>query len=237
MSLGSNREADCPSTCLTVSIGTSVILNSLGQQMRQIRVAKHREPRLHLAGRLAPGGAVELEAGQAHYLRSVLRLARDAAVAGFNAADGEWLCRIAEIGKNRGRLRVECQLRSPESEPDLWLLFAPIKRARLDWLVEKATELGISALLPVWTARTQSERLNLQRLRAHAVEAAEQSERLSVPELRAPKVLQSSKLATPAATHCLRRGAGPANRRRSAPPGDTSGVSRRAGRRVRPDGA
>ena len=64
-------------------------------------------------------------------------------------------------------------------------MFAPIKRARLDWLVEKATELGVSALLPVWTARTQVERVNLDRLRAHAIEAAEQSERLSVPELRA----------------------------------------------------
>lgn len=157
--------------------------------MRHTEVAKHREPRLYLEGRLAPGGAVELDTGQTHYLRSVLRLYRDATVAGFNGADGEWLCHIAEIGKNRGRLTVERQLRSPEPEPDLWLLFAPIKRARLDWLVEKATELGISALMPVWTARTQSERLNLERLRAHAVEAAEQSERLSVPELCAPETL------------------------------------------------
>jgi len=152
-------------------------------------VAKHREPRLYLEGRLTPGGAVELDTGRTHYLRSVLRLYRDATVAGFNGADGEWLCHIAEIGKNRGRLTVERQLRSPQPEPDLWLLFAPIKRARLDWLVEKATELGISALMPVWTARTQSERLNLERLRAHAVEAAEQSERLSVPELCAPETL------------------------------------------------
>jgi 16S rRNA (uracil1498-N3)-methyltransferase len=82
-------------------------------------------------------------------------------------------------------------LREPEpgAEPDLWLIFAPIKRAPLDWLVEKATELGVAALLPVWTARTQVERVNLDRLRAHAVEAAEQSERLSVPELRAPEPL------------------------------------------------
>jgi 16S rRNA (uracil1498-N3)-methyltransferase len=154
-------------------------------------VAKHRQPRLHIDGRLASGGSVELDRGQAHYLRSVLRLDHHAAVGGFNSADGEWLCRIAEIGKNRGRLTVERQLRSPEPEPDLWLLFAPIKRARLDWLVEKATELGVAMLLPVWTARTQSERLNLERLRAHAVEAAEQSERLSVPELRPPARLDN----------------------------------------------
>ena len=78
-----------------------------------------------------------------------------------------------------------------EPEADLWLLFAPIKRARLEWLVEKATELGASALMPVWTRHTQVERLNLDRLQAHAVAAAEQSERLSVPELRAPEALDA----------------------------------------------
>jgi 16S rRNA (uracil1498-N3)-methyltransferase len=140
---------------------------------------------------LAAGREIELEPARAHYLRSVLRLGPGAAVAVFNAEDGEWLCRIAGIGKNGARLTAERQLCSPEpgGAPDLWLLFAPIKRARLDWLVEKATELGVAALLPVWTARTQVERVNLDRLRAHAVEAAEQSERLSVPELRAPERL------------------------------------------------
>ena len=81
----------------------------------------------------------------------------------------------------RWRSTVERRLRPAETEPDLWLLFAPIKRARLDWLVEKATELGVAALMPVWTRHTQIERLNLDRLRAHAIAAAEQSERLSVP--------------------------------------------------------
>ena len=149
-----------------------------------------RPPRLYLTARLAHGGAVEPEAGQVHYLRSVLRLGAGAAVAAFNETDGEWLCCVAEIGKGGARLTVERQLRPAESEPDLWLLFAPIKRARLDWLVEKATELGVSALLPMWTARTQVGRVNLERLRAHAIEAAEQSERLSVPELRAPEPLE-----------------------------------------------
>jgi 16S rRNA (uracil1498-N3)-methyltransferase len=148
-----------------------------------------RMPRLYVTAELSEGGKVELQAGQAHHLRSVLRLGRDAAVAAFNASDGEWLCRIAEIGKDAVRLTAERRLRQPEPQGDLWLLFAPIKRARLDWLVEKATELGVAALLPVWTARTQVERVNLERLRAHAVEAAEQSERLSVPELRAPERL------------------------------------------------
>jgi 16S rRNA (uracil1498-N3)-methyltransferase len=154
--------------------------------------------RLYIANALANGSAVELAPGQAHYLRSVLRLGLGAAVAAFNATDGEWLCRIAEIDKRGVRLTVECRMRSPEPDPDLWLLFAPIKRARLDWLVEKATELGASALLPVWTARTQPERLNLERLRAHAIEAAEQSERLSVPELRSPEPLGRVLAAWPA---------------------------------------
>ena len=157
--------------------------------MGQASVAKHRPPRLYVEGRLASGGVVELGTANAHYLRAVLRLGHGAAVAGFNAGDGEWLCRIAEVGKSRVRLTVEGQLRSPEPEPDLWLLFAPIKRARLDWLVEKATELGVSKLSPVWTERTQPDRVNLGRLHAHTVEAAEQSERLSVPELRPPEAL------------------------------------------------
>src|SRR5689334_6203482 len=152
---------------------------------------ERRTPRLYVASALAPRVEAELDRAQAHYLRSVLRLETGAAIAAFNATDGEWLCRVAELGKRGARLSVEAQLREPEpeAEPDLWLLFAPIKRARLDWLVEKATELGVTAVLPVWTARTQVERVNLERLRAHAIEAAEQSERLSIPELRAPERL------------------------------------------------
>jgi 16S rRNA (uracil1498-N3)-methyltransferase len=146
-------------------------------------------PRLYVTGPLAPGAEVEVEAAQSHHLRSVLRLGAGAAVVAFNRADGEWLCRVAHFRKNSARLAVEHRLRAAAPEPDLWLLFAPIKRARLDWLVEKATELGVSALVPVWTARTQAERVNLERLLTHAVAAAEQSERLSVPELRLPEAL------------------------------------------------
>jgi 16S rRNA (uracil1498-N3)-methyltransferase len=115
-------------------------------------------------------------------LRHVLRLGSGAAVAGFNARDGEWLCRLGELGR-RAALTPAQLRRAPESEPDLWLLFAPIKRTRLDWLVEKASELGVAALVPVLTARTQPERLNEGRLRLLAIAASEQSERLSVPEI------------------------------------------------------
>lgn len=161
---------------------------------------QRRPPRLYVATGLVAGSEIELEPGQSHYLRSVLRLGPGAAIAAFNTADGEWLCRAAVIGKRGARLLVEHQLREAESagEPDLWLLFAPIKRARLDWLVEKATELGVAALAPVWTSRTQVERVNIERLRAHAVEAAEQSERLSVPELRSPEPLERVLAAWPA---------------------------------------
>jgi 16S rRNA (uracil1498-N3)-methyltransferase len=145
--------------------------------------------RLYLASDLAAGIAVELDPASAHRLQHVLRLAPGAAVAAFNENAGEWLCRLAAVGHGRARLEVDRQLRPPETESDLWLVFAPLKRARLDWLVEKATELGAAALVPVLTERTQAERLNRERLTAIAVAAAEQSERLSVPDICAPERL------------------------------------------------
>jgi 16S rRNA (uracil1498-N3)-methyltransferase len=154
-------------------------------------MTERRAPRLYFAEPLMAGAVVALSAGQAHHLRAVLRLGGGAPVTAFNAHDGEWACRIGEVGDRRTLLIVERQTRPAEAEADLWLLFAPIKRARLDWLVEKATELGASALLPVWTRHAQNERLNLDRLRAHAIAAAEQSERLSVPELHAPQTLDA----------------------------------------------
>jgi 16S rRNA (uracil1498-N3)-methyltransferase len=155
-------------------------------------MSEQRAPRLYVNADLASGGEIALEPGQAHYLRSVLRRGPGTPVVVFSRADGEWLCRIAEIGKGGARLAVEHRLREAAAEPesDLWLLFAPIKRGRIDWLVEKATELGVSALMPVWTAHCQVERLNLGRLRAHAIEAAEQSGRLTVPELLSPETLK-----------------------------------------------
>jgi 16S rRNA (uracil1498-N3)-methyltransferase len=145
--------------------------------------------RLYLPAALAEGAAAAIEAAQAHRLRDVLRLGPGAAVAAFNARDGEFLCRIAEVGRNGGSLSVERRLRVPEPEADLWLVFAPIKRLRLDWLIEKGTELGVSVFIPVMTERTQPERLNRERLAAHAIAAAEQSERLSAPEIRAAERL------------------------------------------------
>ncbi len=132
-------------------------------------------------------------------MRHVLRLMPGAAVAAFNESAGEWLCRLGDAGHGHATVAVERRLRSPEPENDLWLLFAPLKRARLDWLVEKATELGAAALVPVWTERTQPERLNRDRLQAIAIAAAEQSERLSVPEVFAPERLDRVLAAWPPA--------------------------------------
>ena len=137
------------------------------------------EARLYLTPPLAAGAAVELAPGQAHHLRTVLRLgARRRGVGVQCGATANGCANLPNSAATTRSLAVERRLRPAEPEADLWLVFAPIKRARLDWLVEKATELGVSALLPVWTRHTQAERLNLDRLRAHAVAAAEQSERL-----------------------------------------------------------
>jgi len=139
--------------------------------------------RLYLSASLCAGSPVALDPAQRHRLRHVLRLASGAAVAAFNERDGEWLCHLAEPGRRNSALIPARQLRPAASECDLWLLFAPIRRARLDWLIEKATELGVAVLVPVATVRTQPERLNRDRLQAVAIAAAEQSERLSVPQV------------------------------------------------------
>jgi 16S rRNA (uracil1498-N3)-methyltransferase len=144
-------------------------------------MAERSATRLYLAASLSAGAAIELDSAQAHKLRNVLRLRQGALVAAFNERDGEFLCRLREQGRRDANLVVEAQHRTPQAEADIWLVFAPIKRARFDWLIEKATELGTSVLVPVWTERTQAERINRERLHAQAVAAAEQCERLSLP--------------------------------------------------------
>ena len=140
-------------------------------------------PRLFVETELAAGGSLTLDGAPANYLGNVLRLQPGDAVKLFDDRSGEWLAQIAEAGKKRVTLTIDRKLREREAVPDLWLLFAPIKRGRIDWLVEKATELGIARLQPVITRRTIVDRLNLDRLRAHAIEAAEQCERTALPQL------------------------------------------------------
>ncbi|MEO5611393.1 MAG: 16S rRNA (uracil(1498)-N(3))-methyltransferase [Sphingomicrobium sp.] len=143
-------------------------------------------PRLFVTTALGEGARVELDAGQANYLGNVLRMKTGAELLLFDGASGEWLARIAEVGKKRMTLSVEQRTRQPEAIPDLWLAFAPVKKSRIDWLVEKATELGAARLIPVITQRTIVERLNLERLRSHIIEAAEQCGRTLLPELAEP---------------------------------------------------
>ncbi len=133
-----------------------------------------------------------LDAARAHYLRHVLRLERGAHVAVFNDKDGEYAARIDGFGKGWCTLSLEDKRREPAAEPDLWLVFAPIKRARLDFIAEKATELGVSALWPVFTQHTIVSRVNRERLIATSIEAAEQSERLSVPDVFEPMKLEEA---------------------------------------------
>ena len=143
-------------------------------------------PRLFVRTALGEGASVGLEAGQAHYLGNVMRLGEGDAVLLFDGRSGEWLARIAEAGKKRMTLAVERRTREAETIPDVWLAFAPVKRAQTDWLVEKATELGAARLIPVMTQRTVAERVKLERLESIAIEAAEQCGRTLLPEIAEP---------------------------------------------------
>ncbi|MBM3597120.1 MAG: 16S rRNA (uracil(1498)-N(3))-methyltransferase [Alphaproteobacteria bacterium] len=140
--------------------------------------------RLYVTEDLSEGAEIALGAEQTHYLRNVLRLGADDRVSLFNGRDGEFAARIRRLGKQAAELSIAERRRPQATEPDLWLLFAPIKRQRVDFVAEKATELGISELQPVLTQYTVVERVNVARLQAHAIEAAEQSERLTVPVVR-----------------------------------------------------
>jgi 16S rRNA (uracil1498-N3)-methyltransferase len=143
-------------------------------------------PRLFVRQVLGEGVNVALDPSQANYLGNVLRMGAGAELLLFDGRSGEWLARIAEAGKKRMTLSVERRTRDPESIPDVWLAFAPVKRAQTDWLVEKATELGAARLIPVMTQRTVAERVKLERLEAIAIEAAEQCGRTRLPEIAEP---------------------------------------------------
>lgn len=145
--------------------------------------------RLFVESDLSAGASIALDRDRAHYLRNVLRAGVGDKVGLFNGCDGEWRAAIAELSRNGAGLTVDSQTRMQAPEPDLWLVFAPVKRARIDFIAEKATELGASALVPVMTRRTVVARVNSDRLRANAIEAAEQTERLSVPDVHEPMAL------------------------------------------------
>jgi 16S rRNA (uracil1498-N3)-methyltransferase len=148
-----------------------------------------RSPRLFVEADLGDGATVPLEREQANYLLNVLRLGSSDSVLVFNGRDGEWLARVDVAGKRNASLAIERQTRPQSNGPDLHYLFAPLKRARLDYMVQKATEMGVARLQPVLTRHTVAERVNGERMRANVIEAAEQCGILRVPEVATPERL------------------------------------------------
>lgn len=131
---------------------------------------------------LAQGAAIELPQPAVHYLVQVMRRQPGDVVRLFDDRTGEWLARLADVGRKRATAVIEEQLSPRETVPDLWLCAAPIKKGRVDWVAEKACELGVARFVPVITRRTIVDKVNTERLRAHMIEAAEQCERTALPE-------------------------------------------------------
>jgi len=145
-----------------------------------------RTPRLYIDAPLAAGASLAFDAAQANYLGNVLRLETGDSVLLFNGRDGEWRGTLARAGKRALTVAV-VEATRPQTRPgDLHYLFAPLKHARLDYLVQKAVEMGASRLQPILTRHAQIARINLERMRANAIEAAEQCGILTLPEIGAP---------------------------------------------------
>jgi 16S rRNA (uracil1498-N3)-methyltransferase len=142
--------------------------------------------RLFIDANLGAGFDISCTPEQANYLRSVLRMADGSSMLVFNGRDGEWRASLHHKGKRDAALLIASQTRPQENGPDLWYIFAPLKRARLDYMVQKAVEMGASRLVPVITQQTVAERVNLDRMRSNVVEAAEQCGILSIPEVVEP---------------------------------------------------
>lgn len=146
--------------------------------------------RLFVEADLGFDDAVALSRDQAHYLFTVMRRGVGDALLVFNGRDGEWRAEVAEAGRRAGALRCVAQIRPQVEAPDLWLLFAPLKKMRTDLVAEKASEMGCRRLVPVFTRHTNAERIKAERLRAHAIEAAEQCGLVAVPEVAEPTTLE-----------------------------------------------
>jgi 16S rRNA (uracil1498-N3)-methyltransferase len=173
--------------------------------------------RLFVDGPLAAGAPAAGTEAQAHYVLNVMRRSAGDPVILFNGRDGEWEADIASLSRKSVVFAPRVLRRAQAAEPDCWLVFALLKRTKTDLVVEKATELGVSRILPVLTARTQGDHVNIERLRAIAVEAAEQCERLAVPDIAAPEKLPALLASWPAGRKLFM-----ADERRDAP------VARRA---------
>ena len=150
-----------------------------------------RTPRLYIDAPLEDGASIALDASQGNYLGNVLRMKDGDAVLAFNGRDGEWRAALTSAGKRKLALVVGARTRAQTSALDLHYLFAPLKHARLDYMVQKAVEMGASRLQPVITRHAQAARINLERMRANAIEAAEQCGILTLPEIGAPLAFDS----------------------------------------------
>lgn len=145
--------------------------------------------RLYVDAPLGAGVSVALNADQSHYLAHVMRAKAGDRLALFNGRDGEWSATVAAVAKRGVTLTVQAQSGPQIEAPDLWLVLAPIKKTPLDYVTQKAAELGVQCIQPVLTRRTIVARVNTDRMRANAIEAAEQSGRVTVPEVREPVAL------------------------------------------------
>jgi len=143
-------------------------------------------PRLYVDLPLKQDSTPVIDGAAAHYLLNVMRMKAGDPLLLFDNRSGEWLGTIAEAAKRSLTVRIERHMRAREVVPDLWLCFAPVKKARLDWIIEKATELGIARLQPVITERTIVERVKSERLEAQIIEACEQCGRTALPDLAEP---------------------------------------------------
>ena len=151
----------------------------------------HLLPRLFVDAPLTEGSTLQPSTQQTHYLTRVMRLSKGSSIRFFNGRDGEWLGQIATIGKKFTDIKITRQTRAHKTELDLWLYCAPIKKAHFEYMIEKATELGVAGIQPILTDRTQIRDVNTDRCRAIAIEAAEQSERLNIPAIPAAIPLKS----------------------------------------------
>ncbi|HEX5281732.1 MAG TPA: 16S rRNA (uracil(1498)-N(3))-methyltransferase [Micropepsaceae bacterium] len=154
--------------------------------------------RLFVEAPLEANARIRPDTGQTHYLLHVMRARAGDRVLLFNGRDGEWRAQVADVSRRECALVCEAQIRAQQRGPDLWLAFAPVKKTPGEYLAQKATELGVAMMIPVITERTVARRVNAERLRANAIEAAEQSERLTVPEIRDTQSLPAMLDAWPA---------------------------------------
>jgi 16S rRNA (uracil1498-N3)-methyltransferase len=180
---GSKAAESGDRACLLAGAGLSAPVNGL-------MAHDFRTPRLYVEAPLVAGAAFPLGRSQTNYLLNVLRRKAGDPVLLFNGRDGEWRARLDGVGRKGASLAVDEQTRAQSVPGDLHYLFAPLKQARLDYLVQKAVELGVSRLVPVLTRHGQVARVNLDRVRANAIEAAEQCGILSLPEIATPIALE-----------------------------------------------